>query len=242
MKRNFTDCVFSPVVRILVLGFVATFAIPSFAAPALHAHSEIIDAASSFALNAHSGAVKIDVSVNKLDARLQLSQCSQELVLFWPPGATKFGRTSIGVECPDRSGWKIYARSLVDVYDYIAVLSEPVEVGDRVSEQNVRMELTNLSGMRGDRLTSLDSVMDHRYKRRFSQGRALTHSMVAPPRLVEKGSRVLISYGSPSIKVQMKGVALSHGEKGAVIKVKNASSNKIVHGEVVSRNLVKVVR
>ncbi|MBX2837594.1 MAG: flagellar basal body P-ring formation protein FlgA [Gammaproteobacteria bacterium] len=205
-----------------------------------HSHPDIIQASSEFVLREHANSTKIEVSINDLDERLNLAKCSQSLKTFWPPGASKLGRTSVGVECPDAGGWKVYVRASVDVYGNIVVLKEPVQRGDSVTHQNVRLELANLSGLRGDRITEVEQVLNHQFKRPYSSGRPLTFSMVSPPKLVKKGRQVLISYGSDHLQVQMKGIALNDGEAGGVVNVKNISSKKIVQGTVVSRNVVKV--
>ena len=216
--------------------------VPAYADRKLQDHASINEIATNFILDYHQDVSKIDVSVNRLDERLKLSECMQELNVYWPPGAVMHGRTSVGIECQDEAGWRVFLRARIDIYDHVAVLSKPVLANEVVSADNLKLVLQKKSGAGIVHISDVESVTGYQYKRSYSSGRPLTQSMLAAPQLVKKGNMVSIVYGTDGISVRMKGVALSNGKKGAVIPVRNVSSERVVHAEVISKGRVKVIR
>lgn len=206
-----------------------------------HSHTDIIEAATRFAAQEHVNANKVEVSIHSLDTRLRLAHCTEPLDLFWPPGAAHTGQTTVGVQCHGAEPWKIFVRAAISVFDFIAVLSTAVTPGDIVSGDVVTMALMDMSSVRGDAVQELDALIGYQFKRRFPTGRALTKTMVSPPRLIHKGDDVLIVSEAGQLKVRMKGIALTDGAKGTVIEARNVSSNRIIQGLIVSRGIIQVV-
>jgi len=203
-------------------------------------HEKIIEAATNFALQAHAQAEKVEISIPPLDQRLLLPACTLPLEVFQPRGSALQGLTTIGIQCTDVKPWKIRVRADIKVYDFIAVLSRSVRRGEEITEDNIHLELTDLSTLRRDSLTEIASLIGYRFKRRYSASRPLDHSMLDEPRLIEKGQNVLIVTENTNIKVRMKGVALADGEKGGLIRVRNLSSGRIVQGYVAESGIVNV--
>jgi len=58
--------------------------------------------------------------------------------------------------------------------------------------------------------------------------------------LVRQGQRVTLVASLGGVRVRAQGVALQAGRYGALIRVQNPSSSKVVQGTVRSRNVVDV--
>lgn len=241
MKRNILDKTAKRKSQWVVVLVGCLLTLQSAANTSEQSHQSIIDAVTDFAVDTHANSEKIEVSVSSLDKRLKLSECDINLRLFWPPGAVKTGQSSIGVECQDSQPWKIYVRTSIKLFDYVAVLRSAVNAGDLVSRENVSIELVDLSGLRGDSIRDFTPLLDHRFKRRLSSGRPLTIGMLAPPRLVHKGDDVVIVMSTDQLNVRMKGVAMEDGGKGSTVQIRNLSSQRIIQGQVAEKGVVRVV-
>ncbi|RJO67165.1 MAG: flagella basal body P-ring formation protein FlgA [Myxococcales bacterium] len=77
-------------------------------------------------------------------------------------------------------------------------------------------------------------------KSEIRAGTALTPSLLEFPFLVKNGDMVTLVAEGESFRVEAKGIAQERGRKNQVIKVLNASSNKVVFGKVVSAEEVAV--
>lgn len=206
----------------------------------VQSHEDIIALATQFAADTHSGAEKVEISIPPLDQRLVLPQCTEELEVFQPRGSTLQGLTTIGVRCANHKPWTIRIRAEIKVFDYIAVLATTVRRGDEITPENVMLELTDRSTLRGDSMTDFESLIGYRFKRRYPAFRALNRSMLDMPRLIQKGQKVAIITENSSIRVRMKGVALTDGARGNLIQVRNLSSGRVIEGIVDGQGVVKV--
>lgn len=242
MKWNFIYGREVSITLAFVLMLICAFLRPSSAKALEHPHDEIIETATEFALAFHADAHSVDVTINKLDSRLRLPQCETELRSFWPQGSVKFGFSTIGIECSDPQPWKIYVRAQIDVYRQAVALAQTVNTGDVVSRENVELKMVNIATTRGDSVGDPDTLIGYRFKRRYPSGRMLALSMLSPPRLVKKGSSVVIKSATNALTVQMKGIALSDGNKGSLVNVRNSSSKRIVEGEVIAKGIVQITQ
>ncbi|MBX2879961.1 MAG: flagellar basal body P-ring formation protein FlgA [Granulosicoccus sp.] len=203
-------------------------------------HEAIITVATDFALAEHADKEKVEVRVNPPDSRLTLSSCQQPLETYWPPGASKIGQTTVGVECRDSQPWKIFLRASIRVFDHVVVLSTDVNAGDLVSEVNTEVELLDLSGVREGTFSTIEQLVGHRFKRRSSSGRALTMSMLSIPKMVAKGDDVAIIADAGSLQVRMRGVAMDDGRQGSRVRVRNVTSKRVIQGTVSGKGIVSV--
>lgn len=206
----------------------------------VQSHQDIIARATQFAADTHAGAEKVEISIPPLDQRLVLPHCTEELEVFRPRGSTLQGLTTIGVRCANQKPWTIRIRAEIKVFDYIAVLATSVRRGDEITPDNVMLELTDRSTLRGDSISDYDSLIGYRFKRRYPAFRPLNRTMLDMPRLIQKGQKVAIVTENSSIRVRMKGVALTDGAKGNLIQVRNLSSGRVIEGIVDAQGVVKV--
>lgn len=209
-------------------------------AKAYQSHESIRQAVTHFVASELSDSQNVQAVVGKLDNRLRLKQCGQELEAFWPPGARMQGRGSIGVRCDDAKPWRMFVRVEIKIFKDVLVLKAPKVRGESLEMNDVRFERKEVTRL-GDRyLTDVSLVSGYTLKRAVKAGTLLHLRMLKVPHAVKRGEKVTIVADSGGIKVKMRGQALSDGKKGAVIKVRNLSSNRIVEGEVVGKGTVKI--
>jgi len=202
--------------------------VPDSSGPAEHSINSLTTGAQEFANTFHANAEKVEVLVTPIDHRLRLKQCERELTYSWTSNTKTTGNTSISVRCEGSAPWRVLVRVSVGVYYRIPVLAIPANKGDFLRPDMVTMRLLDVSTLRQEALRSIEKVVGYRFKRRLATGREISSSILAAPKVVNKGDIVLISTSNQLLDVQMKGTAMTGGEIGRQVKVRSISSGRVI--------------
>lgn len=221
----------------------AALAAPTFAAELpIHPAEDILASAEAYltaaAAGQHSG--RVDVRLGHLDPRLRLPHCDQKLQAFQPSGARLSGATSVGVRCPDASGWTIYVPVKIDIFQKALVTTRALAKGARLQAGDVRVAETEVSKLSQGYLQSMDEIQGLATRRPLPAGTVLSPSQVISPRLVRRGDRVTLVNMDGPIQVEMLGEAVSDAARGERVRVRALNSGKIIEGWVESASVVKV--
>ncbi len=129
---------------------------------------------------------------------------------------------------------------LVKIYDKVLVANHDLRIEVSVNESDFRMEEIVIDG-RTEYVKDVQEVkglVPHRYIR---AGQAIAINYFQQPVAVEMGSPVRIIVRRNGLQASAKGIAMSRGRIGQVIKVKNENSQKIISAKVVDDQTVEVV-
>ena len=121
------------------------------------------------------------------------------------------------------------------------ILKNPKLRGDRIEKTDLILSEKKTILSTGA-FNDLERVLGKRLRKRLPKGAILKANHLKPDWLVYKNQRVEIEHKIGGIYVKMEAVALSNGEKGDRILVKNVSSNKIVEGFVESSRKISIFR
>jgi flagellar basal body P-ring formation protein FlgA len=183
---------------------------------------------------------RVEVQMGYLDPRLRLAQCAQPLETFQASGARPTGRTSVGVRCPDITGWTIYVAANVDIFGKALVTTRSLPRSADLAPGDVQLVETSLANLGAGYLNDSADIDGMVTRRPLPAGTALTPAMVKAPRLVRRGDRVTLVGGEGPIQVEMLGEAINDGARGERVRVRALNSQRIVEGWVVSASVVKV--
>ena len=203
-------------------------------------HASIREVVKHFILKELKGSADIKVEVRDLDRRLKLTRCSKPLHAFWPPGARKAGRSSIGVQCKGSKPWKIFVQADIAILENVAVLSRPVAKGDVLARDMLRYESRDVSRLGRNYVTEVTPLLGYRFRRAAGQGKLLAPRMLEAPRMVRRGQTVTLLAEAGGLQVRMSGKALADAAQGRIVRVRNLRSNRIVEGEVIAKGTVRV--
>lgn len=176
----------------------------------------------------------------KLDDRLRLPLCDRPLEAFFLPGQRESGFLSVGVRCVGSRPWTVYNKVRVKVYRHVVVLKKAVRHGAVLTEADLDLERRELGALRGRFFTSVEPVVNKPVKRSLAAGAVLSPDWITVPKMIRRGQKVIIQAESTHFAVKMSGEALSDGEVGQRIRVRNDQSARIVEGTVAGPGLVVI--
>ncbi len=237
-KFNFTSC--HGLAGVILLFWLLSFSVSSQAAPIQSAGS-IRAALTAFVTEqtGHYGAPP-RVKIGRLDPRLRLSRCSEQISAFQPPGTRMLGNTTIGIRCSGSSPWTIYVPAYVQIFRPVALTARPLNRGDVVSAADIKMVERDLATLRQGYFIDSKRPVGKVLTRRVGVNTVITPQLLEAPRLVRRGEQVVIIAEAEGIEIRATGKALGNGARGDLIRVKNSTSKKTVEAVVTGPGVVKV--
>jgi flagella basal body P-ring formation protein FlgA len=209
---------------------------------AWHATQDIARTAENFLRQKLGQADKrISLQAGWLDPRLQMPRCSEALEGFLRRGTKIAGRTVVGVRCTGSSPWKMYVTVDVIMTENVLVAARSLPGGHLITEQDVRVEERDVSGMVGGYLSGPDELLGQRLKHQLTSGRVITPSMLQADLMIHRGQSVTILVQNDALNIRMSGKALADGAVNQRIKVENLASKRVVEGIVRSPEHVEVL-
>jgi len=180
-------------------------------------------------------------TASPLDRRLTLAACTTPLEPFLRPGARVRSRTVVGVRCTGEAPWKIYVPVTLSVEADVLVLDRALPRGHRLEAADFRLERRDVSRLVGGYASEAAAVVGQKLKRSLPAGAILEPALLEARRLVQRGQTVTLAASRPGIDIRVEGEALADGRLNERIRVRNASSGRIVEGLVRSPEVVEIL-
>lgn len=179
-------------------------------------------------------------TVGKLDPRLRLADCST-LQSEVHGQKNDYGRLSVKVRCSEGANWSLYVNAEINVFINVAVSTHPLRRGQRVTNGDITFSQQDISQLRDNFYTDAEQVVGLELTRSIGANQVLRSSQLKPPLAVKRGDKVLITAENNKITIKMNGIALSNGEIGQQIRVRNSSSDRIIRARVTAPGEVSVI-
>lgn len=187
-----------------------------------------------------SPSTEYTINVISLDRQLQLPECARPLEGFTPTEVIKAGRISVGVRCSAEKKWSIFVSAMINIFENILILSQPVQRGEIITQTMFFSEKRDVSKLRGDFFTQAEQVENKQAARPLAIGTVLSLRNISEPVIVKRGDKVVISSAHSALSITMSGVAMMDGFKGQLIRVKNQNSGRIINAVVTEPGQVSV--
>ncbi len=159
------------------------------------------------------------------------------------PGQPDFiGPTSFAlrVRVDEEVAKRLHGTAYIEVVHDIVTLVRPLARHEVITEADIRLQQVRLSRAVRQTIRQVKDVIGKRTRRALRANAMLhTYEVEAQP-LVHRGDVVLIVVESAWLKITTMGEALEHGERGATIRVRNASSKREVRAVVVDSKTVRI--
>jgi flagella basal body P-ring formation protein FlgA len=182
----------------------------------------------------------IVVSAGRLDPRLRLARCAAPLDTSFLSGEKMQAQVSVAVGCRAGADWTIYVPVTVQSRIRVWALRAPHAQGARLGAADVVAETRMVGGLAVGYVTDLSQLAHSTLRQPLPAGAVLTAAELLPDFMVRQGEQVTLIASADGVTVRAPGLALQDGRLGALVRVQNASSDKVVQGFVASDRVVNV--
>src|SRR5574337_484379 len=162
---------------------------------------------------------RIEVTTEPLDLRLQLAACGQPLRALVSGQAQPRSRMTVPVQCPQPGGWTVRVPVRLQLFRPVLVTSRALLRGD----------VTRLGY---GYIENFQQIAGRSLARAVPRGTVLSPGTLGGRRMVRAGDHVQVLARLDGIEVRAEGIALGSGDNGARLRVRNASSGRVVDAMV----------
>ncbi len=181
---------------------------------------------------------RIEVTTEPLDLRLQLAPCEQPLHAIISDQAQARSRLTVPVQCPQVGGWTVRVPVRLKLFRTVLVSSRPLLRGDGIGAADVHTEERDVTRLGYGYIENFQQIAGRSLSRAMARGTVLTPGTLGGRRMVRAGDHVQMLARLGGIEVRADGVALGSGDNGARLRVRNASSGRVVDAVVSAPGVV----
>lgn len=153
------------------------------------------------------------------------------------PGPRRFLLAVVG---GGREITKVWVQADIRIFAQVVVTSRPLAPYEVITADAVRLERREVGALATRAFTKIADVVDRQAARALAVNEILTPALVEQPRVLRRGSAVTLLYETAALRVETAGQALEGGKVGDRVRVKNASSGKVVEGQILDARTVRV--
>ena len=115
-----------------------------------------------------------------------------------------------------------------------------VRRGEILSKDEIGFETIETERPSKNAIKSLDYALGYETVRNLSAGEILVPNFIKKPPLGKRGEKILIMAKKGGMTITAPGILKEDGYKGAMVQVLNIESKKIIYGNLIDSNTVKV--
>lgn len=179
----------------------------------------------------------VSATLSALDSRLRLQDCAQPVFSAPSNLNSAGGRLSLKVQCSAPSSWTVYLPARIEITAEVAVLARAVRRGEFVGPADIRWQRQDITRT-PDALGRSDPHSGLVSRRNIAAGTVLRANMLERPLAVRRGDRVTIQSARPGLLIESAGEALSDARAGDSVRVRNATSRRLIQAWAIADGLV----
>lgn len=225
--------------RLTVTGVLlcSCFATTAASAPEVSARVEALALRLLSDQAAHRGLVEPEFRLTLVTGPQPLLPCQQPLAV--EPVDTKYlSRMRFSVNCPGKDGWRRNWVVRAEVSALVVVATTAVPANRVLTEDALAQERRRLTNMAAA-VSTLETAVGQSSTRALRAGQVVLPNVLALPILVKRGDGITIRARSAAVEVKVAGEALESGRRGDFIRVRNASTGKVIRARVVRSGMVE---
>ena len=183
-----------------------------------------------------TGEQKLYIKAMPVTDRVTFSECLVPLQGHIVGDKIK-SKTAVKVSCNDITPWDLYIRVKAQTLIPLIVSRRPISKGEVLSNKNIELVYKAKSRVRGSTFTNAQTLRGVRLKRNISSQKSIRHRDIC---YVCEGDKVTITANKTGLVIKASGIALSDGNIGSTVRVKNSRTQRVVVGTVYALKEVQV--
>ncbi|MBN1380252.1 MAG: flagellar basal body P-ring formation protein FlgA [Deltaproteobacteria bacterium] len=131
-------------------------------------------------------------------------------------------------------------RTRIEVRRNMVVASKALPAGTILTEGDLLKTKKWVHRINTHAIATMKDAIGKRLTRQIQPGMEIVDNMLREVPLIKKGKPVKVIYHTDLMKIVTVALPEEDGSAGAIIKLRNLSSNKIIYGRVVSDSIVEL--
>jgi len=223
---------------VLAMVLCAPTALLATAPPALQELRSIAKAAET-AVAARGPGVR--ATAGSVDERLRLAACDRPLETTLPPTA-KGPRFSVRVACAGVVSWSVLVPVQVETEAKVVVARRALLPGTLLTDSDLALADRRLPGLADCCATDPAALVGQRVRRPIAADAPVALDSLEAAPLVRRGEIVTVIAGAPGFEVRASGVAMADARQGDAVRIRHATSLRIIQARADSRGVVRIDR
>ena len=179
---------------------------------------------------------KREIAAANLDPRIQVRSCASGMVATSQAIDSTSRYVNVHLQCPD-NGWNLYVPVKIRHLLPTVVTTRSISQGDILDEGDLRVAFREKHLLRGEPIDSVDHFVGSKARKRIGNGQPITDSKIC---LVCKGESVTIIASAGGLELKTRGEALSNGNFGDSVTIRNRDSGRVIDALVSANGVVKI--
>lgn len=156
-----------------------------------------------------------------------LPACEAAPEVFLPPGATPWGRVSVGVRCQAERPWTRFVQARIAVEGSYFVATRAIDTGRPLAPGDVAERTGDLTRLPRSVVTSAAELVGVVSANRIAPGAPIRKELVRGVTVIQQGQAVKVVAQGEGFVVSTEGKALSGAKVGAVVQAKTVDGRLI---------------
>ena len=188
---------------------------------------------------APADAPRVEVSLGRLDPRLQLSPC-RKIDAYLPTGSRLWGPARVGLRCIEgERPWNVYLPVTVTHFGRGVVAVTALPAGHVLAEADLRETEVNLTEHPSPALRDAASLVGRRLAQPLGAGQSLRQAGLKPRQWFAPGDTVQLRAVGGGFAIQGRGEAVTSGLEGQLARVRT-EGGKVVKGMPVGERQLEI--
>jgi flagella basal body P-ring formation protein FlgA len=148
----------------------------------------------------------------------------------------------VGIDVGGQTQRRLSVTGDVRFFRPVLVAGRAIGRGEALPADAVEVAERDVTGLEGNFYTAVGELEELRARRTLSPGEVITRQHLEKVPVVQRGDQVQLVAWTAQMSVSTLGVALQDGGLGERIRVRNSDSGKVLYGQVLDRERIRVGR
>lgn len=175
------------------------------------------------------------------DPRLRLAACPVPLQASLPPAA-KGARLSVRVICTAAVPWSVLVPVQVETTTKVVVAKRALVPGTVLGADDLAAQERRIQGFADCCAADPASLIGQRVKRPIPADAPIPLESLETAPVIRRGEMVTVIAGAPGFEVRSTGTAMADAKEGDAVRVRHATSLRVIHARADSRGVVRAER